>query len=85
MTNRLAAAVAAGKLAVGLLIGAAGAVLVGTATSPNTGGYITQMTDMHEAMSGMMGGQMGSGMMGGQMGSGMMGGQMGSGMMGPQR
>jgi hypothetical protein len=81
MTNRLAAAVAAGMLAVGLLVGAAGAVLVGTATSPNTGGYITQMTDMHEAMNGMLS----SGMMGGQQGSGMMGGQMGSGMMGPQR
>jgi hypothetical protein len=85
VTNRLAAAIAAGTLAVGLLTGAAGAVLIGSANSPDNGGYTAQMTEMHEAMGGIMGGQIGPGMMGGQRGSGMMGGQRGSGMMGGQR
>ena len=90
MTNRITAGIAAGILAVGLITGAAGAVLVSSVTTPNTSGHVTQMTGMHEAMDGMMGsawmsGQGAFGMMGGQQRTGMMGGQHGSGMMGGQR
>ena len=82
MTNRLAAAMAAGTLTLGLLVGAAGAAVVGNATTTDRGNYLSQMTQMHASMgSDMMDGQSGPGMMG----TGMMGGRTGSGMMGPQR
>jgi len=75
MNKRLTAAIAAGTLALGLLVGAAAAAVVGNATTNDRGDYLGQMTQMHASMSGMMGsGMMGSGMMGsGMMGSGMMG------------
>ena len=73
MNKRLAAAIAAGTLTLGLLVGAAGAVVVGNATTNDRADFLGQMTQMHASMSGMMGS--------GMMGSGMMG----SGMMGPQR
>lgn len=66
MSKRLTAAIAAGTLTLGLLVGAAGAVVVGNAT---TNDYTGQVTQMHASMSGMMG----SGMMSGQWGPGMMG------------
>lgn len=69
MTKQLAAAIAAGTLALGLLVGAAGAAVVGNATTNDQGDYLGQMSQMHASMSGMMG----SGMMGGQWGPGMMG------------
>lgn len=69
MNTRLAAAIAAGTLALGLLVGAAGAAVVGNATTNDQSDYLGQMTQMHASMSGMMG----SGMMGGQWGPGMMG------------
>lgn len=69
MNKQLAAAIAAGTLALGLLVGAAGAAVVGNATTNDQGDYLGQMTQMHASMSGMMG----SGMMGGQWGPGMMG------------
>lgn len=62
MNKQLAAAIAAGTLALGLLVGAAGAAVVGNATTNDQGDYLGQMTQMHASMSGMMG----SGMMGGQ-------------------
>lgn len=74
MNKQLAAAIAAGTLALGLLVGAAGAAVVGNATTNDRGDYLGQMTQMHASMSDMMGsGMMGSGMMGGQWGPGMMG------------
>ncbi len=74
MNKRLTAAIAAGAMAVGLLVGAAGAVVVDNATTSQAAGSFSQIGQMHAAM----GGQTGSGMMGS--GSGMMG--SGSGMMG---
>jgi hypothetical protein len=73
MNKQLAAAIAAGTLALGLLVGAAGATVVGNATTSARDDFLGQMTQMHASMNGMMGS--------GMMGSGMMG----SGMMGPQR
>lgn len=65
MTRRLTAAIAAGALAVGILTGAAGAVVVGNATTN------TALDGHSERMGSMMGGSgMGSmmEMMGGSMG-----------------
>ncbi len=78
MNRRVAAAIAAGTLAFGLLAGAAGGLVIGNSGSSGAGDYRAEMTQM-------MGGRWGSGMMGsGMMGSGMMGGQWDSGMMGPR-
>jgi hypothetical protein len=62
MTTRLAAAVAAGTLAVGILVGAAGTVLVHDATRPTMG--MGDMAQMHQMMSGMGGSMMDGSMMG---------------------
>jgi hypothetical protein len=59
MTNKVAGALAAGALAVGVLVGAAGTVLVHDATGPAMG--MNGMTQMMEMMDG---GRMGDGMMG---------------------
>ena len=72
MTNRVTAAVAAGVLAIGLLTGAAGAVLIGSATSPSNGDYVNRMSQMHDYMNDVFGTQPGQGMMGSQPGQGMM-------------
>lgn len=73
MNRRVAAAIAAGTLAFGLLAGAAGGLAIGNSGSSGAGDYRAEMSQM-------MGGGWGSGMMG----SGMMGGQWDSGMMGPR-
>jgi hypothetical protein len=52
MTTKLAGALAAGALAVGILVGAAGTALVTDATSPSMG--MADMTQMHQMMD-MMG------------------------------
>jgi hypothetical protein len=70
MTTRLTAAIAAGALAVGILTGAAGAVVVGNATT-NTA------LDRHSVQMGSMMGVTGSSAMGSMMG--MMGGPSGMG------
>ena len=57
MTNKLAGALAAGALTIGILVGAAGTVLVHDATRPAMGmGDMTQMMEMMD--SGMMDGGM---------------------------
>jgi hypothetical protein len=58
MTTRLTGALAAGALAVGILVGAAGTVLVHDATRPTMGmGDMAQMGQMMDMMGGsMMGG-----------------------------
>ena len=61
MKTGIAAALAGGSLALGILIGAAGAVVVREATVP-TMGMPAQMAAMH-AMHQTMDGQMGGGMM----------------------
>lgn len=70
MTRRLTAAIAAGALAVGILTGAAGAVVVGNATT-------NAALDRHSEQMGSMMGMMGSSGMGSMMG--MMGGPSGMG------
>ena len=60
MSNRMVAALGAATLTVGILVGAAGAVLVGNATAPDRmglNGTMGQMMDM--AGGGMMGGAFG--------------------------
>jgi hypothetical protein len=52
VSNRIAAALAAGALAVGIIVGAAGAVLVGNATSPDRFGMDGSMGQMMNMMSG---------------------------------
>ncbi|HEX6140985.1 MAG TPA: hypothetical protein VF013_11080 [Candidatus Limnocylindria bacterium] len=63
MTTKLAAALAAAALAVGILVGAAGTVLVHDATRPTMG--MAGMAGMHQMMNGgtgpMMDGPMGPG------------------------
>lgn len=57
MSNRLVAALGAATLTVGILIGAAGAVLVGNATAPDGMGMNGSMGQMMNMMGGsMMGG-----------------------------
>jgi hypothetical protein len=63
MTTRLAAAFAAGAMAIGMLVGAAGTVLVHDATRPVMG--MADMAEMHAMMNGM-----GGPMMDGSMGTG---------------
>jgi hypothetical protein len=62
MTTKLAGALAAGALAVGILVGAAGTVLVHDTTRPTMG--MGDMTQMQQMMDMMGGGMMGDGMMG---------------------
>jgi len=65
MTKRLGTAVAAATLTIGLLVGAAGAVLIGNATRPNWNDHMGAMTQIHDSMAGMMSnGMMGGGTMG---------------------
>ena len=56
MTTKLAAAFAAGALAVGILVGAAGTVVVHDAARPALA--MGDMAQMHEMMSGMDGSMM---------------------------
>lgn len=58
MTTKLAGALTAGALAVGILVGAAGTVLVHDVTGPAMG-----MGDMNQMMEMMGGGMMDNGMM----------------------
>jgi hypothetical protein len=92
MTNiRRAGAIAAGVLALGALVGAAGAAVAqdgpgaGSTAHINCSELVADMGAMHASMAGMMGrNDMGPGMMGpGSMVPGMMG--PGSTMMGPPR
>lgn len=53
MTTKLAGALAAGALAIGILLGAAGGVLVRDTTGPAMG--MGDMGQMHQMMSSMMG------------------------------
>lgn len=67
MTPRFGAAIAAGFLAVGTLVGAAGTIVVRDATTPDVGDHMRDMPAMmsmmgSDGMSGMMGSD---GMMGG--------------------
>jgi hypothetical protein len=55
MTTKLTGALAAGALAVGILVGAAGTVLVHDATRPSMGmGDMSQMQQMMDMMGGGM-------------------------------
>lgn len=54
MSNRIVAAMAAATLTAGILIGAAGAVLVGNATSPDGMGMNGTMGQMMNMMGGSM-------------------------------
>lgn len=84
MNRRVVAAVAGGSLALGTLVGAAGAVAVWSPTSPAASipAHMAAMNGMHDLMADQMGTDMAS-LMAGTMGSGMMGsGMMGSGHMG---
>jgi len=85
MNRRIVAAIAGGSLALGIVVGAAGAVAVWNVTSPavtTIPAHIAAMNGMHELMADQMGTEMAS-LMTEMMGSGMMGsGMMGSGMMG---
>jgi hypothetical protein len=81
ITTRIAAAFAAGALAVGMLAGSAGTIVLRDATASQTVDWTAQMTQAGSMMSmmggsgGMMGGS--GGMMGGS--GGMMGGSGGTG------
>jgi hypothetical protein len=70
MTTRIGAAIAAGFLALGILVGAAGTIVVRDATSTDMGDHMRDMSASAGSM-GNMAGMMS--MMGGDM-SGMMGG-----------
>lgn len=59
MSTKLTGALAAGALAVGILVGAAGTVLVHDATSPTMG--MADMTQMQRMMNMMEGGMRGGG------------------------
>lgn len=88
MTRRIAAAVAGGSLALGILVGVAGSVAVWNVASPavtSVPAHMAAMNGMHEQMAGQLGAEMGSGMMrSGMMSSRMMGwGHMGTGPMDP--
>lgn len=54
MSNRVVAALAAGALAVGIVVGAAGAVLVAGATGPSGQGMNGSMGQMMNTMGGSM-------------------------------
>lgn len=57
MTNRIVAALAGAALAVGILVGAAGTVLIGNATAGDRAGMTGSMGQMMTMMGGsMMGG-----------------------------
>lgn len=58
MTTRIAALLAAGFLALGILVGSAGAVLVRDATTPSLADHMADMSGMMAMMGGssMMGG-----------------------------
>jgi hypothetical protein len=58
VSSRIVAALGAATLTVGILVGAAGAVLVGNATAPDRMGMDGTMGQMHMAGGGMMGGSM---------------------------
>lgn len=58
MSNRIVAALGAATLTVGILVGAAGAVLVGSATAPDWQGTNGTMGPMNMAGGGMMGASM---------------------------
>ena len=59
MNNRIVAALIAATLTVGILVGAAGAVLVGNATAPDRMGLNGSMDEMMSMAGGsMMGGSM---------------------------
>lgn len=68
MTTRLVAAFAAFALTVGILVGAAGTVLIHDSTRPEMG--MGDMAGMHQMMSGIPGGMMKGSMMDGPMGPG---------------
>lgn len=67
MRNRSVAALGAATLTVGILVGAAGAVLVGNATAPDREGMNGSMGEMMNMAGGSMAGDsmMGGSMMGG--------------------
>lgn len=73
ITTRLSAAVAAGAIVIGILVGSAGTIVLRDTTTPTTADWSTHMSQMGSMMS-MMAGQ--GGMMNGQATSG-------PGMMGP--
>lgn len=54
MSNRLVAALSAGALAAGILVGAAGAVLIGNATGSDPSGMSGSMGGMMDMMGGSM-------------------------------
>lgn len=58
MSNRIVAALGAATLTVGILVGAAGAVLAGSATAPAWQGMNGTMGPVNMAGGGMMGGSM---------------------------
>lgn len=62
ITSKMTAAFAAGALAVGILVGAAGTVLVHDAARPDMG--MGDMAQMHQMVSGMGGSMMDGDMMG---------------------
>jgi hypothetical protein len=78
VSNRIVASVAGVALALGIVVGAAGAIVVQDRTTPGT----ANMNGMPAGMGGsMMGGSMmGGSMMGAGMGAGMGGSMMGAGM-----
>jgi len=89
MTNRLAGALIAGALAVGLLLGAAATILGRDTATPAWEDRSASMMGGGGMGGGMGrgsmgGGSMGGGSMGGMMGGGSMGGMMGGGSMSPE-
>jgi hypothetical protein len=64
MSNRIVATLGAGALTVGILIGAAAAILVGNGTVPDREGMSRSASQMNGVMGGSM---MGGSMMGGSM------------------
>jgi hypothetical protein len=78
ITTRIAAACAAGALAVGILAGSAGTIMLRDATAPEAVGWTAHMSQMGSMMSVMAGG---GGMMSGS--GGMMNGQNGMGLAAP--
>ncbi len=55
MTSRLGAAIAAGALALGILVGSASTIIIGSATSPRVGGPMGDLSQMSQMMgAGMM-------------------------------
>ena len=71
ITTRIAAAFAAGALAVGILAGSAGTIVLRDATAPQTVDWTAQMSQMGSMMAGGGGMMSGSGgMMNGRNGTG---------------